>query len=218
MVPAGPSVDPVRWHGELDALLGRVAAVPDPCPATRCTSCHVRGACRKAHPGGHAGDRWAGGAAHLSGREAAADTSMATCTGHWPSGRRSFRKQRTVNPLIVPARYNFLYAIPQDRPAGGLRPPSAGNTTSQVLPSSARNLAGKATVLPARPSRAIVRVSLDREVPTLQVARPGIEHGRGVEFRRHCRSARQHDREEVALRRGAVPVVVLHDDLEAAQR
>jgi hypothetical protein len=26
MVPAGHSVDPVRWHGELDALLGRVAA------------------------------------------------------------------------------------------------------------------------------------------------------------------------------------------------
>lgn len=25
MVPAGHSVDPVRWHGELDALLGRVA-------------------------------------------------------------------------------------------------------------------------------------------------------------------------------------------------
>jgi hypothetical protein len=43
----------------------------------------------------------AGGAAHLSGREAAADTSMATYTGHWPSGRRSFRKQRTVNPLIA---------------------------------------------------------------------------------------------------------------------
>jgi hypothetical protein len=26
MVPAGHSVDPVRWHGELDALLGRIAA------------------------------------------------------------------------------------------------------------------------------------------------------------------------------------------------
>jgi hypothetical protein len=40
----------------------------------------------------------------------AADTSLATCTGHRLSGRRSFRKQRTVNPLMVPARYNFLYS------------------------------------------------------------------------------------------------------------
>jgi hypothetical protein len=39
-----------------------------------------------------------------------ADTGLATCAGHLPSGGRSFRKQRTVNPLIVPARYNFLYA------------------------------------------------------------------------------------------------------------
>jgi hypothetical protein len=56
----------------------------------------------------------AGGAAHLSGREAAADTSMATYTGHWPSGRRSFRQQRTVNPPIAPGHSNFLY------PDGGL--------------------------------------------------------------------------------------------------
>jgi hypothetical protein len=106
MVPAGHSVDPVRWHGELDALLGRVAAVPDPCPATRCTSCHVRGAAARPIPVATlvtGGREAAGGAAHLSAREAAADTSMATYTGHWPSGRRSFRKQRTVNPLMVPA-------------------------------------------------------------------------------------------------------------------
>jgi hypothetical protein len=32
------------------------------------------------------------------------------------------RKQRTANPLIVPARYNFLYS-PQGRPCG--RPPAA---------------------------------------------------------------------------------------------
>ena len=68
--------------------------------------------CHKAHPVATlmtGGREAAGGAAHLSGREAAADTRMATCTGHWPSGRRSFRKQRTVNPPIVPARKNFLY-------------------------------------------------------------------------------------------------------------
>ena len=117
MVPAGHSVDPVRWHGELDALLGRGAAVPDPCPATRCTSCHVRGAAARPTPVATlvtGGREAAGGAAHLSGREAAADTSMAAYTGHWPSGRRSFRKQRTVNPPIAPGHSNFLH------PDGGL--------------------------------------------------------------------------------------------------
>jgi hypothetical protein len=38
------------------------------------------------------------------------DTSMATCAGHQPSAGRSFWKQRTVNPLMVPACYNFLYS------------------------------------------------------------------------------------------------------------
>ena len=31
----------------------------------------------------------------------AIDTSLATCVGHRPSGGRSFRKQRTVNPLMA---------------------------------------------------------------------------------------------------------------------
>jgi hypothetical protein len=31
----------------------------------------------------------------------AIDTSLATSAGHQPSGGRSFRKQRTVNPLIA---------------------------------------------------------------------------------------------------------------------
>jgi hypothetical protein len=59
----------------------------------------------------------------------AIDTSLATCVGHRPSGGRSFRKQRTVNPLMVPARYNFLYS--SSRPAlraaasGGRPRPSA---------------------------------------------------------------------------------------------
>jgi hypothetical protein len=30
------------------------------------------------------------------------DTSLAVPAGHQPSGRRSFRKQRTINPPIVP--------------------------------------------------------------------------------------------------------------------
>jgi hypothetical protein len=60
---------------------------------------------------------WAAG--HPSGPQIAADTgmaidtSLATCAGHHPSGHhpsggRSFRKQRTVNPPIVPARYIFV--------------------------------------------------------------------------------------------------------------
>jgi hypothetical protein len=53
----------------------------------------------------------------------AIDTSLATCAGHQPSERQWFRKQRTVNPLIVPARYNFLYSY--SRPACGRPPPAA---------------------------------------------------------------------------------------------
>jgi hypothetical protein len=138
MVPAGHSVDPVRWHGVLDALLGRVAAVPDPCPATRCTSCHVRGAAARPIPVATlvtGGREAAGGAAHLSGREAAADTSMATYTGHWPSGRRSFRKQRTVNPLTGATRYKFPCSPAGPSPTGGppaVRPPSAGSSYADV--------------------------------------------------------------------------------------
>ena len=55
----------------------------------------------------------------------AIDTSPASCAGHQPSGRRSFRKQRTVNPLTGPARYNFPYSSsrPALRAASG-RPPA----------------------------------------------------------------------------------------------
>jgi hypothetical protein len=38
------------------------------------------------------------------------------------------RKQRTVNPLVVPARNNFLYSL-KAGPAGGLRPPSGPAAT-----------------------------------------------------------------------------------------
>jgi hypothetical protein len=40
----------------------------------------------------------------------ATESSLSACAGHLPSGRRSFRKQQTVNPPIAPLRYNFLYA------------------------------------------------------------------------------------------------------------
>ena len=104
--------------------------------------------CGKAHPVATlvtGGREAAGGAAHLSGREAAADTSMATYTGHWPSGRRSFRKQRTVNPPIAPARYNFLCSLkaacgrppyPLAETAGCVTAVSVGTRTGGPLPQS----------------------------------------------------------------------------------
>ena len=67
-------------------------------------------------------------AGHPSGAQTMAiDTSPASCAGHQPSRRRSFRKQRTVNPLMVPARYNFLYS--SSRPA--LRPGSDTTVTGE---------------------------------------------------------------------------------------
>jgi hypothetical protein len=78
-----------------------------------------RGGCRGPTPCPH---RWTGvreTTGYCPGRQIVVDTgmaidaSLATCAGHQPSGGRSlerpFRKQRTVNPLMVPARYNFLY-------------------------------------------------------------------------------------------------------------
>jgi len=107
----------------------------------------------------------------------------------------------------VPDPSSFLWA----RPARAAWPTVGLN--------AARERAASGRPRPAASWQSTTReVSLDLEVPALQVARPGIEHGQGVEFRRHCRSARQLDREEVALRRAEVPVGVPHDDLEAAQR
>ena len=65
------------------------------------------------------------------------DTSVATHAGHQLSGRRSFRKRRTVNPLMVPARYNFLYS--SSRPAWraaacGGRPRAGDDTTGTGEP------------------------------------------------------------------------------------
>jgi hypothetical protein len=77
---------------------------------------------------------------HLSGRQTAVDTSMATdpspatCAGHQPSRRRSFRKQRTADPLTGPTRYNFLYSSFKAGPAGGRlrRPSSAGGSHYRI--------------------------------------------------------------------------------------
>jgi hypothetical protein len=88
-------------------------AVPERCPAGQSP-------CRRRLPQGPLRVR-AGGHPPIGSRTpskgaTAADTSMAIVSGlsasagHLPSGRRSFRKQRTVNPLTAPARYNFLYS------------------------------------------------------------------------------------------------------------
>jgi hypothetical protein len=55
LFPHGRSGSPCRQdtdraHLVWTRLWPAVAAVPDPCPAARHTSCHVRGGCRKDHP------------------------------------------------------------------------------------------------------------------------------------------------------------------------
>jgi hypothetical protein len=87
------------------------------------------------------------------------DTSLVRCAGHQPPGRRSFRKRRTVNPPIAPARYDFLYS--SSRPAlraaacGG-RPRAGSDTTVTVepaLPSHMGYLTGPSGLEPRVPAR-----------------------------------------------------------------
>jgi hypothetical protein len=93
-------------------------------------------------------------AGHPSGPEIAADTGLATRAGHRPSGRRSSRKQRTVNPLMVPARYNLLCS--SSRPA--LR--AAGKDTVVLPP-----------VRAASASEPVDREDEPQETPTSPCAR-----------------------------------------------
>jgi len=115
-----------------------VAAVPGPCPAARHTSRHVRSGCRTDHPCpwwpacGRRPDIRPGLASDRRRHQYGHRHSLATCAGHQPSGRRSFRKQRTVNPLMAPCEVSGSLQLslhPQGRPAGGRlrRPSSAGN-------------------------------------------------------------------------------------------
>jgi hypothetical protein len=60
--------------------------------------------------------------------------------GHCPSGRQSFRKHRTVNPLILPARYNFLYSSFQGRPR-----PAGPPSTNLGSPMPGSNPAGSSS-------------------------------------------------------------------------
>jgi len=55
----------------------------------------------------------------------AINTSLATDAGHQLSGEWSFGKQRTVNPLTGPTRYNFLYSLKAGPAGGRLRRPSS---------------------------------------------------------------------------------------------
>jgi hypothetical protein len=142
----GWSWRPDTDHARLRRPWPAVALVPGPDSSARRTSCHVAvAAATHAVSTPVAGEREATG--YCPGRQSAVDTgmaidtSLARCAGHQPSGERSleppFRKQRTVNPLMVPARYNFLYSS-QGRPCG--RPPAAAvlaPATTPPLPGTA---------------------------------------------------------------------------------
>ena len=89
------------------------------------------------------------GASDRRGHRHVTAASVATCAGHSPSGRWSFRKQRTVNPLIVPARYDYLYF--SSRPA--LRPaatPRSSGRRPHPLPAMVRTSRRPATPHPPR--------------------------------------------------------------------
>jgi hypothetical protein len=77
----------------------------------------------------------------------ATESSMSACVGHLPLGRRSFRKQRTVNPPTAPTRHHFLYA-PSRRPA---KAPCSG-CPRPAGPSRTRD-ASKASSTPSRSRR-----------------------------------------------------------------
>jgi hypothetical protein len=117
--------------------------------------------------------------------------------GHRPSGRQSFRKHRTVNPLILPARYNFLYssfkAGLRAAASGGRPRPAGPPSTNLGSPMPGNNPAGSssgeqlvswsrfASDLPGRPLRSLV--AEDRSAA-------GV-HDRGVPEPRCSRSCSQ---------------------------
>ena len=99
MVPAGHSVDPVRWHGELDALLGRVAAFPDTRPWF----------------GNSSGQRTLG---CLVRRQP--DTRRAWCPQWSAAGRRTSRAGRSGRPstVWVPAALRARWSALSTRTGG----------------------------------------------------------------------------------------------------
>jgi hypothetical protein len=113
-------------------------------------------------------------AGHPSRPQTAADTglaintSLATSAGHQPSGGQSLRKQRTVNPLIVPARYNFLYASSRPASAGS---PIDGGTGPPDDADMRRMNRRLAALLEAHPGRAAIVAALVAGVLALLIAR-----------------------------------------------
>jgi len=97
------------------------------------------------------------GASDRRGHQHVTAASVATCAGHSPSGRWSFRKQRTVNPLIVPARYDYLYF--SSRPA--LRPGSDTAVTGEPASPSTRHGTNLSPAGYAAPTSAGVTVQAD---------------------------------------------------------
>jgi hypothetical protein len=75
-----------------DAAVACDSSIPEGRVGPASRKLHIRGGYRTDHSVSAlvAGVREAAG--YLSGRQTAADTSPATCAGHQPSGRRSFRE------------------------------------------------------------------------------------------------------------------------------
>lgn len=129
------------------------------------------------------------GASDRRGHRHVTAASVATCAGHSPSGRWSFRKQRTVNPLIVPARYNYLYfsSRPALRPAA--TPRSPGNRP-HPLPAMVRTSRRPATPHPPRPG---VTVQADSRSSALWPCRCPADLGTGSRHAGHGTRAQRSD-------------------------
>jgi hypothetical protein len=111
-----------------------VAASRTPRSAACRTSGRVRGACRLDHYLSAHGEGEVVARTPVRGRPTAdIDISLARSAAQRPSGRKC-RKQRTVNPLMGPARYNFLYSS-SSRPSAG---PAAALRAAGPLPRRAR--------------------------------------------------------------------------------
>jgi hypothetical protein len=113
----------------------RVRRCPEPGQPGWTATAEVSGSvCGRTAPASRTSGQGGQAAGHLSSRQSAADTSLATCAGHQPSGQRSFRRRRrTANPMMVPARYNFLYS--SSRPA--LRAAACGGHPRPAAPTTA---------------------------------------------------------------------------------
>jgi hypothetical protein len=129
------------------------------------------------------------GASDRRGHQHVTAASVATCAGHSPSGRWSFRKQRTVNPLIVPARYNFLYF--SSRPA--LRPGSDTAVTGEPASPSTRHGTNLSPAGYAAPTSAGVTVQADSRSSAPWPCRCSADLGTGSRHAGHGTLAQRSD-------------------------